>query len=61
MGMTPDYIFNFAVAERNSPRWREIPVEQLEWPLDAVGRLREVWVRIWRAPEDAPGSEAVAD
>lgn len=51
MGMTPDYIFNFAVAERNSPRWREIPVEQLEWPLDAVSRLREVWVRIWREPE----------
>jgi inner membrane protein len=54
MGMTPDYIFNFAVARRNSPRWREIPVEQLDWPWDATGRLREVWARIWLEPEHLP-------
>jgi inner membrane protein len=50
MGFEPDYIFNFAVAKRNSPTWREIPVEQLQWPWDAVGRLREVWNRVWKEP-----------
>lgn len=47
MGFEPDYIFNFAVAKRNSPTWREIPPQQLQWPWDAAGRLRKVWARIW--------------
>jgi inner membrane protein len=50
MGFEPDYIFNFVVARRNSPRWREIPVEQLAWPWNATGRLRGVWDRIWTEP-----------
>ena len=50
MGLEPDYIFNFVVAERNSPRWRAVPVEQLDWPWNAAGRLRDVWDRIWREP-----------
>ncbi len=51
MGLEPDYIFNFAVAERNSPAWREIPPRQQQWPWDAAGRLRAMWVRIWEEPQ----------
>jgi inner membrane protein len=50
MGFEPDYIFNFAVAKRNSPTWRTIPPEQLQWPWNATGRLRDVWTRIWQEP-----------
>lgn len=50
MGFEPDYIFNFVVAERNGPRWREIPPRQQQWPWDAAGRLREMWDRIWVEP-----------
>ncbi|MFD0725254.1 metal-dependent hydrolase [Lysobacter brunescens] len=50
MGLEPDYIFNFAVAERDGDRWRAIPPQQLQWPWDAAGRLRGVWARIWRDP-----------
>ena len=53
MGLEPDYIFNFAVAKRNSPTWREIPPQQLDWPMDAAsaaGRLRDMWTRIWEQP-----------
>ncbi len=50
MGFEPDYIFNFAVAQRNSPMWREIPPQQLQWPWSAAGRLREVWNRAWKEP-----------
>ena len=54
MGMEPDYIFNFAVAHRNSPTWRPIPPEQREYPWDAAGRLGGMWQRIWREPPPAP-------
>ena len=50
MGFEPDYIFNFAVAQRNSPTWREIPPQQLQWPWSAAGRLRELWNRAWKEP-----------
>ncbi len=50
MGLEPDYIFNFAVAERIDGAWREIPPQQLEWPWNAAGRLRAVWDRIWTEP-----------
>ncbi len=50
MGFEPDYIFNFAVAQRNSPTWREIPPQQLQWPWSAAGRLSEVWNRAWKEP-----------
>ncbi len=50
MGVEPNYIFNFAVAERNSPHWRAIPPEQLQWPLNAADQLREMWARIWQEP-----------
>lgn len=50
MGAEPDYIFNFVVARRNSPTWREIPVEQLDWPWNAAGRLAAMWDRIWVEP-----------
>ena len=53
MGFEPDYIFNFAVAERNSATWREIPPQQLQWPWNAAGRLLEVWARIWKEPQGA--------
>lgn len=52
MGAEPDYIFNFVVARRNSPTWREIPVEQLDWPWNAAGRLAAMWDRIWVEPAD---------
>ena len=54
MGLEPDYIFNFAVARRNSPTWRAIPPEQREYPWNAAGRLRGVWERIWAEPAPAP-------
>jgi inner membrane protein len=50
MGFEPDYIFNFAVARRNSPTWREIPVEQIDWPWTAAERLGAMWERIWVEP-----------
>jgi inner membrane protein len=53
MGLEPDYIFNFAVAERDGDAWRAIPPEQRQWPWDAAGRLRGVWSRIWVEPADA--------
>ena len=52
MGAEPDYIFNFVVARRNSPTWREIPVEQLDWPWNAAERLGGMWERIWVEPAD---------
>ncbi|MBN8212655.1 MAG: metal-dependent hydrolase [Xanthomonadales bacterium] len=51
MGLEPDYIFNFIVAKRNSPTWREIPPQQLTWPWNAAGRLRDMWGRIWKEPQ----------
>jgi inner membrane protein len=53
MGFEPDYIFNFAVAQRNSPSWREIPPEQLQFPLNAAERLGGVWTRIWNEPKQS--------
>ena len=50
MGLEPDFIFNFVVAERAGGTWRESPPRQLEWPWDAAGRLREMWDRIWMEP-----------
>jgi inner membrane protein len=50
MGAEPDYIFNFAVARRNSPTWRAIAVEQLDWPWNAAERLGAMWDRIWVEP-----------
>jgi inner membrane protein len=50
MGFEPDYIFNFAVAERGDPQWRAIPPQQLEYPFDALGRLGAMWARIWTEP-----------
>jgi inner membrane protein len=50
MGLEPDYLFNFAVAERNSPKWREIPPQQQQWPLNAAEQLRKMWDRIWMEP-----------
>jgi inner membrane protein len=50
MGAEPDYIFNFAVARRNSPAWRAIAVEQLDWPWNAAERLGAMWDRIWVEP-----------
>ena len=50
MGQEPDYIFNFILAEGAGGTWREIPPQQLEWPWDAAGRLREMWDRIWMEP-----------
>lgn len=54
MGVEPDYIFNFVVAERDGSdgAWREITPRQKEWPWDATRRLAGVWHRIW-----TPGTE----
>ncbi len=55
MGLEPDYIFNFVVAKRNSSTWRAIPPEQLQWPWNAAGRLRDMWTRIWYEPVPESG------
>lgn len=47
MGTEPDYIFNFAIAERTPDGWRGIPAEQLRWPWQASRRLSNAWARIW--------------
>ena len=47
MGLEPDYIFNFVVAEQSRGKWKEIPPKQLQWPWNAAGRLRGMWDRIW--------------
>ncbi|HRN62472.1 MAG TPA: metal-dependent hydrolase [Luteimonas sp.] len=59
MGAEPDYSFNFAVAERDAGRWREIPPEQLAWPWEASRRLSQMWERIWIEPAPA-ADEATA-
>jgi inner membrane protein len=56
MGVEPDYSFRFAVAERDGEGWREIPVEQLQWPWDASRRLPGLWRRIWTMPESDTGT-----
>jgi len=49
MGVEPDYVFNFVVAERDGPEgaWREITPRQRAWPWEASRRLAGVWSRIW--------------
>lgn len=49
MGVEPDYVFNFVVAERDGPdaAWREITPRQKQWPWAATRRLAGVWHRIW--------------
>ena len=51
MGVEPDYIFRFAVAESDGAGWREVPVQQLRPPFDAARRLPAVWRRIWTSPD----------
>lgn len=55
MGVEPDYVFNFVVAERDGAdgAWREVRPRQLQWPRQATRRLAGVWPRIW-----TPGAEA---
>lgn len=53
MGAEPDYSFRFAVAARNGDVWREIPVEQLQWPWQARRRLGAMWHRIWQQPQES--------
>lgn len=49
MGVEPDYVFRFAVAESDGQGgWRQIPVEQLNWPSTDRLRLAGMWKRIWR-------------
>jgi inner membrane protein len=57
MGVAPDYIFNFVVAEREGPdaAWREVTPRQKQWPWEATRRLAGVWDRIW-SPE--PSAES---
>lgn len=52
MGVEPDYVFNFVVAERDGPGapWREVTPRQLQWPWEASRRIGGVWNRIW-SPE----------
>lgn len=57
MGAEPDYSFRFAVAERDAGGWREIPVEQLQWPWQASRRLPAVWRRIWARDAPDPPTE----
>lgn len=49
MGVEPDYVFNFVVAERDGPGapWREVTPRQMQWPWEASRRIGGVWHRIW--------------
>ena len=57
MGVEPDYVFRFAVAESDGQGgWRQIPVEQLNWPSADRLRLAGMWKRLWREPDpNGPG------
>jgi inner membrane protein len=57
MGVEPDYVFRFAVAESDGQGgWRRIPAEQLNWPTTDRLRLAGLWQRIWRKPDpNGPG------
>jgi len=61
MGVEPDYIFNFVVAERDGAQWRAIPPAQLEWPWDARERLGAMWARIWTEPPPTAAADAQPD
>lgn len=60
MGTEPDYSFRFAVARRDPAGWREIPVEQLQWPWQASRRLPALWRRIWRQDASVLPTEGAA-
>jgi inner membrane protein len=58
MGLEPDYNFNFAVAVRESGKWRAIPPRQLQAAYRAPvasGKLKDalvqLWHRIWHQPQ----------
>lgn len=51
MGVEPDYVFRYCVAESEGQGgWREIAVEQLNWPRPDRLRLAGIWRRIWKEP-----------
>ena len=51
MGLEPDYVFRYAVAESDGQGgWREIAVQQLDWPSQDRFRLAGIWRRIWKEP-----------
>ena len=51
MGVEPDYVFRYAVAESDGQGgWREIAVQQLHWPSQDRFRLAGIWRRIWKEP-----------
>ena len=46
MGMEPDYIFRFVVAERRDGAWSAVePPQQLPWPRLSSTRFAEMWHR----------------
>ncbi len=56
MGVEPDYVFRFKVAEVGNPHPRAVPVERVPAVRD-WDRLRWVWARIWDARAREPGWE----
>ena len=51
MGLEPEYIFRYVVAEGDGQGgWREIAVQQLGWPSQDRFRLADIWRRIWKEP-----------
>jgi len=56
IGVEPDYIFRYAVAERDEQgNWRPIPPERLEWTFQDRSRLGRLWQRIWHKPDPETG------
>ena len=53
MGMEPDYVFGFKVAELANPHPRPVTVERVS-PLRSTERLPWVWERIWTAEPTMP-------
>jgi len=50
MGVEPDYIFQFVVAQQDAEQWRPVAVERIRTPAFTLAQLRGVWQRLWHEP-----------
>jgi inner membrane protein len=53
MGLEPDYVFRFKVAEIGNPHPRPVPDQRIEAIRD-LSRLKWIWARIWQDIPEQP-------